>query len=452
MSDYSNDIKRYLHGEMTSAERHAFERKALADPFLADALEGAEQVSSAKFTSDLDSIHQRIEKVNKKSTLKKLINPASEENVRSLHYWAWVAPVAATLLLIAVSTFIVWKISRPTEQPEQLAHEKSIPNVQPTDVVVVDSTALSEPLKNEIAIKETPPAVKSHSSPTKQPKSIDVYTNPSVAGKEAAVEATADEEEQTQSVIAEVKISEKEEAASATATVTDKDVSETPAKDDEFAGKRKKEVTRFAESRETQAKATIIQGKVAAEDNSPLPGINVTIKGTNIGTITDEQGNYQVSVGTPNTTLVYSFIGLQSQEVAVANSNEVDITMKQDVSQLSEVVVLGSVVANKGIKPTVNFAHTQIGGKAFKDYLEKNLRYPQRALETKTEGRVIVDFFVEADGSLTNFTTVRGIGSGCEEELIRLIKEGPQWIATQKDSIAVRDKVRIQLKFDLPKK
>jgi protein TonB len=50
---------------------------------------------------------------------------------------------------------------------------------------------------------------------------------------------------------------------------------------------------------------------------------------------------------------------------------------------------------------------------------------------------------------LTNFIILRGIGGGCDEELIRLIKEGPKWIPTKKDNVPVQDKAKVRLKFEL---
>jgi hypothetical protein len=60
MSDYRNDIEKYVKGELTPAERNALERKALHDPFLADALEGAEQLSAIDFSKDIDSLSSKL--------------------------------------------------------------------------------------------------------------------------------------------------------------------------------------------------------------------------------------------------------------------------------------------------------------------------------------------------------------------------------------------------------
>ncbi|MFN7372767.1 MAG: carboxypeptidase-like regulatory domain-containing protein, partial [Cyclobacteriaceae bacterium] len=66
------------------------------------------------------------------------------------------------------------------------------------------------------------------------------------------------------------------------------------------------------------AQGRTITGKVtASEDGSPLPGVNVLVKGTTGGTVTDANGSYTVSVPSEGATLVFSFIGYVSQEVEV---------------------------------------------------------------------------------------------------------------------------------------
>jgi TonB-linked SusC/RagA family outer membrane protein len=84
-----------------------------------------------------------------------------------------------------------------------------------------------------------------------------------------------------------------------------------------------------------------VSGKVSsAEDGSPLPGVNVVIKGTSSGTVTDVQGIYSINVS-PEATLQFSFIGLTTQEVLVGEQTTIDVTLAEDATQLSEVLVIG---------------------------------------------------------------------------------------------------------------
>lgn len=85
-----------------------------------------------------------------------------------------------------------------------------------------------------------------------------------------------------------------------------------------------------------------VTGRVTSStDGEPLPGVNVVVKGTNTGTVTDAQGSYSLQVPTQFNTLVFSFIGLASQEVEIGNRTVVDVQMNEDITQLSEVVVTG---------------------------------------------------------------------------------------------------------------
>src|SRR5215216_3978193 len=83
-----------------------------------------------------------------------------------------------------------------------------------------------------------------------------------------------------------------------------------------------------------------VSGKVTDADNgSPLPGVNVIVKGTANGATTDANGMYRINAATPSSVLVFSFIGLATQEVEVNGHQTLDVSMKPDVLQLGEVVV-----------------------------------------------------------------------------------------------------------------
>ncbi len=86
---------------------------------------------------------------------------------------------------------------------------------------------------------------------------------------------------------------------------------------------------------------TVVQGRVAdKEDNSPLPGVSIIVKGTNTGTITDASGNYSLNAP-ENATLVFSFIGYKNQEIAVNGRSKIDVSLDIDAASLDEIVVVG---------------------------------------------------------------------------------------------------------------
>jgi len=90
-----------------------------------------------------------------------------------------------------------------------------------------------------------------------------------------------------------------------------------------------------------------VSGKViSGEDNSEVPGVNVAIKGTSSGTITDFEGNYSLSVP-DGAVLMFSFVGFQPQEVTVGTQSTINVTLMPDIKQLEELVVVGYGVQKK---------------------------------------------------------------------------------------------------------
>jgi TonB-dependent SusC/RagA subfamily outer membrane receptor len=88
------------------------------------------------------------------------------------------------------------------------------------------------------------------------------------------------------------------------------------------------------------AQERTISGRVMAEETgTPVPGVNVILKGTTIGTVSDIDGNYKVNVPAEGGILVFSFIGLATEEVRIGEQSVINMGMTADIRQLTEVVV-----------------------------------------------------------------------------------------------------------------
>lgn len=86
----------------------------------------------------------------------------------------------------------------------------------------------------------------------------------------------------------------------------------------------------------------IIQGTVtSSEDGLALPGVNVIVKGSTIGTTTDAEGKYSITVPSSESVLVFTFIGYSTQEITVGSQASINVSLQSDISTLSEVVVVG---------------------------------------------------------------------------------------------------------------
>ena len=90
------------------------------------------------------------------------------------------------------------------------------------------------------------------------------------------------------------------------------------------------------------------------------------------------------------------------------------------------------------------------GGEAkLMEYVAKNVKYPQIARETGVQGRVYVNFVVEPDGSVSNVSVLRGIGGGCDEEAMRVVKSMPKWKPGKQRGKAVRVSYMLPVNFKL---
>ena len=90
------------------------------------------------------------------------------------------------------------------------------------------------------------------------------------------------------------------------------------------------------------AQERVVTGKVlSSDDNNPLPGVNVAVKGTSRGTTTDAAGTYRINVPNGGTVLVFSSVGFISQEIAIGSRSSIDVTIIADTRSLNEVVVVG---------------------------------------------------------------------------------------------------------------
>lgn len=90
------------------------------------------------------------------------------------------------------------------------------------------------------------------------------------------------------------------------------------------------------------AQNTTITGSVTdAMDDSPIPGVNVIVQGTSIGSVTDIDGEYTIDVPEGNDVLTFSYVGYQKQNIEIGNRSTIDVALQQDVEELSEIVVVG---------------------------------------------------------------------------------------------------------------
>ena len=175
-----------------------------------------------------------------------------------------------------------------------------------------------------------------------------------------------------------------------------------------------------------------------------VAGASVIVRGTNNGTLTNEKGEFEIQVKKGD-VLVVSFVGLKTQYLTVQSEvTKLGIHMKADVQNLEEMVVTAYApeeekkqpVAKEEVKQTEEEVIFQVVeqmpefpgglGEAMK-FLAKNIKYPVAAQQAKIEGRVIVQFVVGKDGSISDVHTVRSVSPELDAEAIRVVSMMPKW-------------------------
>jgi hypothetical protein len=130
------------------------------------------------------------------------------------------------------------------------------------------------------------------------------------------------------------------------------------------------------------AQNVTVKGTVVDNNNEPLSGTSVHLKGANIGVVTGDDGQYSVTIPaeTKNAKLVFSYVGYITEEVEVGSRSQIDVTLNEDALEIDEVVVVGYGTQNKA---TLTGAISVIDNK---DIITTKIYNIQNALTGKIAG------------------------------------------------------------------
>jgi len=149
----------------------------------------------------------------------------------------------------------------------------------------------------------------------------------------------------------------------------------------------------------------VISGVVTSIiDNSIIPGVNVLIKGTTAGTITDFDGRFELEVPARETILVFSFVGYESQEVFIGNQESVNVSLVESVNSLEEIVVTALNISRE--KKSLGYAVSELDGSELNQAKEDNF---VNSLSGKVAGLQITRSATGVGGS--SRIVMRGISS-----------------------------------------
>ena len=402
----------YIRGLRKGKEAHRLEKESMQDPFLADAMDGYNQVEG--------NHEQRIEKLRMQ---------VSAHSAKKKNTYAITWSIAACLAIgFGVSSYFLFLKKSMTDEvfiaEESVSTKLAEPAAPPTPAIPATPTVPATPQK-EIALATT--KVKTDSTPVSE------ITARQANKKDMIARIQATSQPQQGVLVATVPVME--EVSEETAALQ-----EVVATIDTFESESDKKM-KMAKVATILPQNNMIKGRVTNEKGEPLIGASVTYKGTNIGTITNMNGEFSLVKKDDKKRLTAQFIGYDPVEIRVDTSRTMLIAMNENKQALNEVVVVGygakknkksvtagTVVkgneqANKDITP-----QPVIGKRKFQKYLKENLVRPTDEKCAQVKGKVVLTFLVNKEGRPFSIKVKESLCESSDKEAIRLIQEGPDWI------------------------
>lgn len=446
-------LRRYVAGQLPPAEEHAVEAHTLDCTRCADILAGLELQPAATHEASLIALRQRLHgRVAELSA-----ETATEPTVVPM--WAWRPLAAAAVLLLSLSVVGWLAVSQRKSSPDMAARpatetttrKQAAPTtVRPAGpavaatarpevaaVVPVSPTLLLR--RPVLAARFRRPAPAIAQAGRKEPADVaalDAAGNGFASGSTVADTAPVAEP-------AAVAMSAAVPEASGQGVTTRSEPVAAKAKVARVAGVPVAVAPAISEATRT------IQGRVTDAVGVPLPGATVLVPGTQNAASTDANGNFRLSVPTTTPQLAVSSIGYTTQTRSLRPTDStlaLALALAPSSQQLSEVVV----VRREAPPMLPSIAATPAGGyPALRKYLADSLDYPEKALEDKREGTVRVQFMVGTDGKLSDLQVVKSVSPECDEEALRLLKEGPNWFPAVHNNRRVARKVVVNVPFKI---
>ena len=440
-SNWQTLFNRWISGEADRFDERALEAMAKDDPFLADALEGYRSLPEADHARAMEQLHSRLRKRQEKKgrVVVLFLKRIAAVGVILLAAWLvfqWVGSPEDGSLSFNQQTEISGQAAVQDDAvPDRQAREKSTQPGEPESTLPVPDVSA----ENEVAAVQkqdnSPPSTR----PAAEPSPAD--RRKAIVAEEKAKRAEQRQATERQSIALSVdKMAARESAVYKNDTVEeailqpiDKDLMT-----EEIAAPRPpaEDSARSPVSlqKEDGIVARTIKGQVTDASGEPLIGASITISGTSLGVVTDVDGAFTIESPTENPLLTVAYTGFVSQEVRGREGDFLTIRLVEGVP-LDEVVVTGkrAEVKRNNVTSSVSTIENDQefrprgGLEKFEKYIRQNLRKPQAARDAGISGQVVVGFSLNDAGRPSDFKILRSLGSGCDEEAIRLLQEGPKW-------------------------
>jgi len=455
------DFLRYSQDQMSEEERNAFEKSMQKDLFDAEAQEGLSSITPEEARADLAGLRDRVQKrVARQSKTRR--------NTRTM--WYRVAAAVTVLLVVTSVLFTLFndrmgQLNRKVAESPEVEKEAISPEsteektlVETFDEVIqiqsrVEDTGAEIPERKDSDLYKS---VKAETEPVVESEIVSAEViEEEIAQEELAREELADIEATEQAITEEIYV--EEVAAPAPAMAEDRQAA--------AKSMRREKVEQFQAAGAVAPKQRSISGMViSGEDEQPLQGVIVAVKGSNTGTTTDMDGKFELALEeNSDNTLVTHFIGMESKEISIQDQEELLIALEADALSFDEVVVIAAapkkISQPKGYSVVLTEAdadqgksdyHNAIpvgGKKEFKEYVKSNIRFPEQG-ENLTRAVVVLNFLVGYDGRPAQILILKSPGKAFSDEAIRLLMEGPDWQPAEVNGLKIEQASRIRIVFN----
>ncbi len=440
-SNWQTLFNRWISGEADHSDERALEAMAKDDPFLADALEGYRSLPEADHARAMERLNARLRKRQEKKgrVVVFFLQRIAAVGVILLAAWLvfqWGGSPEDGALSFNQQTEMSDQAALPGDTvADRQATEKSTQPGEPESTLPGPEVAA----ENEVAVVQKQDTSPPSARPATEPAPAD--RRKAIVAEEKAKLAEQRQATERQSIALSVdKMAARESAVYKNDTV--EEVIPQPMEEDLMT----EEIAAPSPPAEDSARSPVslqtedgivartINGQVTDTSGEPLIGASVTIPGTSSGVVTDVDGAFTIESPTENPLLTVAYTGFVSQEVRVRKDDFLTIRLLEGVA-LDEVVVTGKRAEVKRNNVTSSVSAIENGQEfkprggleKFEKYIRQNLRKPQAARDAGISGQVVVGFSLNDAGRPSDFKILRSLGSGCDEEAIRLLREGPKW-------------------------
>lgn len=392
------DFLRYRRDEMTGEEKNSFEKELQKDPFAGEAVEGFESITPEEIKNDLADLRKRIK----------------ARSSRKNRYVVYRIAASVAVLMIISSIFIVVERDRSAKQ---------------LSITQAESESLEIPFNKPLRQQNTKTGV-----PEKLPLTAEKRAKKTIETKATTEKTNAPIKDEAYNMAEAEKISE---------------ISEDNLRDEKKAANMALPSPVAIKVTGKNAGEKFVSGKViSADDNLPVAGATISVKGKRNRVLTDTGGNFSIALpDTGKQTLVANYIGMQSKEFDARTDSQLQVKLQPDINSLSEVVVTGYGNARSGDIQNGYVQPQPVNGRSdFNKYIRENIRRPDSA----TAGQrvvVVLSFLVHPDGSLDSLKIIKSPGKLFSDEAIRLIKSGPEWKPALENGKPLEDMVTIRIVF-----